>query len=969
MNSYINSMLNLTNIVKLTYLNKDEMMEAIDTHAGYRYIHYIEDETRGGDNTPIGKIYLLGYSKKDESRTCFEISDYPLSLWHRTTIPEQQTDGWVDAYGKPITRKEFCSEKERRKYVSNLKKRSDYEANQIICNDRPIEQFMKDVFISEAISAEGNQGYLRTFFLDIETEISSSFMPPHIAGNRINMITVFDTDTKTFYTWTLNPVKVLTDTTGEGYKYIAYDFNDNEKALLTHFLHFWEQNYPDVVCGWNSYEFDIPYIIIRCEHILGKTMTRRFSPFNEYTVHHFQTDEIDEETGKNIDSDEIENIIIPGISQLDELKLYRDKFQVKAALDGGYGLGNVGLAEELGDKVRYETTLLDLYLTDWQKFYEYNVRDVDLLYAIEKKCKLIPLARSVAGFGFCNYEEIYFSRYILSTLALYTLKNRDHVMFNTYGNKFREKKPYEGAFVFDPIPGRYSGGIGCVDFNSLYPSCMRAMNLSPETYVGQLIWPEGDHQWDTWQKIGGVDGLKDDYMYDFIIDRNDIQTPKQIQLTKQQIKELLNTKCLICGPNFTFFLKHEVKRGIIADWCSDFFAWRKSVKAERSDYKKTLHKEKDTSKQFELKTKIENLTNLQQCIKIFLNSCYGQLGLSSSPLYNPAIVQSVTRLGRFCNLNGSRLYKEWLTKTYNIDSEEVTTVGGDTDSLFVSLEPIVKSFSVDKNLPLDLNKWDDQSKLNLWEFVSKFVDTTLIPEIQALVTKFCHTSNAKVLRYGLEYIGSGGIYESPKHYGVHKIIDEGPELVDKFKFTGIELKKATVPAEVKAFLKDIYCTAIVDPKFTDDKLIDKLSDVYEKIQNMNANEIGQWRGYNKENEMGEGFLNVRKGMTGISKAVGFYNQIAEDMGISKKYGTIELGDKSQTVYIKPSNKYGINIIAFKPHTWPTEFDDVFEIDKPKMFEKVIMSPLKNFFNALKFTKSKNYNPELTRNLAFSVDDI
>ena len=962
---------NFEKTVRLSYLDKERLSREIDLHAGYRYVHYIEDERAEGDENPIGTVYLLGYSKKDGSRTCFEISDYPLILWERTDIAEDE-NSWHDSYGKPIVKKTFDSEVSRRKYVKALKGLENYVERQVVCCDRPTDQFMKEVFLPEAISAEANQGKLRTFYIDIETEISGAFMPPHISANRINMITVLDSETNTFYTWSLQKVKVLEDTTGEGFKYVAYDdFQDSEPVMLRHFVDFWERNYPDVVCGWNSYGFDIPYIICRCEKVIGKAATKRFSPFNEYIIRHELTEERDPETDRRIESPEIENVVLPGISQLDEMKLYKNKFHVKEALDGGYGLGNVGKAEGLGGKVAYETTLLDLYLHDWQKFYEYNVRDVDLLYAIEKKCKLIPLARTICGFGFCNYEDIYQSTsYLVNTLALYTLKNRDHVIFNTYANKFCEKRPYEGAFVFPPVMGRYSGGIACVDFNSLYPSCIRAMNLSPETYVGRLVWPDGEAQWDTWQKAGGVEGLNPDYSYEFIMDRNDVPAPgKSVQLNKEQIKKLLADRCLICGPNLTFFLKHEIKRGVIADWAGDFFAWRKKVKKQAGEAARKSHKEKDKAKKFDLETQAEVLGNLQQAIKIMLNSVYGLLGASSCVLYNPSIVQSVTRLGRFCNINGSRIYRRWLQEHYNISEDYVPQASGDTDSLFLNLQAVTEDLAKQWGISKDLNKWSDDQKLKLWENISKFVDESLIPNVQALVKDLCKTNNSEVLRYGLEYIGSGGIYESKKHYGVHKIVDEGPELVDKFKFTGISIKKAEVPPEIKEFLRNVYCTAIVNPDFDDNAMSEELTRIYGEVKKMSANELGRWQGYGTERKMGEGFLNAEKGMTGTSKAVGFYNQIIKDMGLGKKYGSIEVGDKVQLVYIRPENKYGINVMAFKPKSWPEEFNEVFEIDRPKMFEKIIMSPLENFFEALRFNSSKEYNPAAVADLAYSVDDL
>ena len=181
--------------------------------------------------------------------------------------------------------------------------------------------------------------------------------------------------------------------------------------------------------------------------------------------------------------------------------------------------------------------------------------------------------------------------------------------------------------------------------------------------------------------------------------------------------------------------------------------------------------------------------------------------------------------------------------------------------------------------------------------------------------------------------------------------------------------KAEVPPEIKEFLRNVYCTAIVNPDFDDNAMSEELTRIYGEVKKMSANELGRWQGYGTERKMGEGFLNAEKGMTGTSKAVGFYNQIIKDMGLGKKYGSIEVGDKVQLVYIRPENKYGINVMAFKPKSWPEEFNEVFEIDRPKMFEKIIMSPLENFFEALRFNSSKEYNPAAVADLAYSVDDL
>ena len=658
--------------------------------------------------------------------------------------------------------------------------------------------------------------------------------------------------------------------------------------------------------------------------------------------------------------------------QADDLVLYSKKFGVKQALDGGYGLSNVGLAEGLGSKVAYETTLKDLYLTDWQKFYEYNVRDVDLLAAIEKKCKLIPLARTVAGFGLTNYDFIYQSApYLVPTITIFCKKHRANMIFNSYANNFREKVRFEGAWVIPPVVGRYLYGTATVDFNSLYPSCMRMMNLSIETYVGRIddgYSGEGGLDND-WMTRGGIDGYPDDYVFKLIVDRVDMQREVVKEIDAKTLRHLLDTKLIICPTNMTLFLKHEIKRGVIADWAEVFFNRRKATKEEMFKCGKAADTCEDSIEKEKLLTRKENLGNLQQALKICLNSIYGALSTTGCPfLHSIGLAQSVTRAGRFCNYNGRLFYAQWLKENYNVDDDYVVTASGDTDSFFMNLEAVTKDFIKKNGWDKNINNWTDEQKLTLWNHMQKFTDEYLVPHVQALVTKEFHTSNAAPMKYGLEYMTSGGIFESPKHYIVHKIVDEGPKLVDKFKYTGIELKKAVVPPEIKKFMKDIYFTAVLDPNFNLEAARKKMDEVYQELLKMSPNQLAKWQGYGTESQM-DGFLVEAKGATGIGKCANYYNQIVKKLKLDKKYALINVKDKVQTIYIKPSNKYGISQIGFPPKQWPKEFDDIFEIDYPKMMEKVVISPLKGMLKALNMDSLIKYNPSTVANLEYSIDDI
>ena len=418
--------------------------------------------------------------------------------------------------------------------------------------------------------------------------------------------------------------------------------------------------------------------------MLGKAKARYISPLEDYRIVHERDLKKRDDKGRPVDKEEIEYIDIKGVFQADALLLYRDKFGVKQALDGGYGLSNVGKAEGLGSKVAYETTLKDLYNQDWQKFYEYNVRDVDLLVDIERKCKLIQLARTVAGFGLTNYDFIYQSApYLIPTITIFCKKHRENMIFNSYSNNFREKVQFEGAWVIPPVVGRYMYGTATDDFNSLYPSCMRMMNLSIETYVGRIddgYTGEGGLDND-WMTRGGIDGYPEDYVFNLIIDRCDMDIPEYKTITAKQLKQLLETKLIICPTNMTLFLKHEVKRGVIADWAEVFYNRRKATKKEMFKCENEAEKCKDPVERENLLTRHENLDNLQYALKICLNSIYGALSTTGCPfLHSIGLAQSVTRAGRFCNYNGREYYKKWLKEQYSIDDNYVVTASGDTDS-------------------------------------------------------------------------------------------------------------------------------------------------------------------------------------------------------------------------------------------------------------------------------------------------
>lgn len=238
--------------------------------------------------------------------------------------------------------------------------------------------------------------------------------------------------------------------------------------------------------------------------------------------------------------------------------------------------------------------------------------------------------------------------------------------------------------MFPPIPGVYRGGIACVDFNSLYPSSIRAMNLSPETYVGKVSnITDFDKLGSQWRQVFNSEppiDLGDESITElWFFPNGDARRKRKIK--KTDLMELLKTK-LIFTRNNTLFLKHSVKQGVVSGWCKHFYNLRKTTKKKMQALEYALYKnEIPEDKIEETKTEVQNLDARQMAYKLAINSIYGILGTNHSPLYIVELAQTITRLGKFCNLSANKFIGNVFKQRYNVDESYITSVSGDTDSV------------------------------------------------------------------------------------------------------------------------------------------------------------------------------------------------------------------------------------------------------------------------------------------------
>jgi hypothetical protein len=270
------------------------------------------------------------------------------------------------------------------------------------------------------------------------------------------------------------------------------------------------------------------------------------------------------------------------------------------------------------------------------------------------------------------------------------------------------------------------------------------------------------------------------------------------------------------------------------------------------------------------------------------------------------------------------------------------------NSQFVNVACVTNDFKKKYNLKNKIADWSNEEKLKFWKYLDDFVENEVNPFVQGIIKEWYHTERPEVLRYSLEYVGDTEVMESKKHYAVHKVLSEGPQIVDKIKYSGIELKKASIPKKIKEYLGEIYNSALTKD-WNDNDFKNYILKIYPEFEKLDINDIAIWKGYNTSRQA-TGFLKMEKGTTGIAKAATFYNQLISKQGlnIASKYDSIRIGDKVRVCYIKPTNKYNIDVIAFNDGQYPDEFKELFQVDYEKMFDKLIKSPLKNFLIACKW---------------------
>ena len=415
------------------------------------------------------KMRLFTWSE-DGARITTDVGYHPY-FYYETSNPRLQSA--ISLYGTKL-RKIICrSDKERRDKIKDL------GIDRIFENITPYQQFLIDLYWDKNEEDDFDKFPLKNWFFDIEVYSPDEFPKPEDAKYPINIITVYDTLDKMYYSWGLGEYKPDIEN-------IIYVNCKTEKDLLWNFLNFYRKDPPDILSGWNSETFDIPYIINRLNNVFGEDVRDMISPMNEELKRPVYARQFMGSFGR-----EQVKYIVEGISMLDYLDIYKT---FSMGQRDSYKLDSIGEYEGVGRKIdTNNTNLATLAKKDWKTFVDYNIQDVTLLAKLDEKLQFLDLVRMLSYVGLTPFNAALGTISTVNGRAIIQArKGDDPRVIPTFIKDVTRTEKYEGAYVSEPQRG-FQENIISFDANSLYPSVMITLNLSPETKFGAITFTDDTH--------------------------------------------------------------------------------------------------------------------------------------------------------------------------------------------------------------------------------------------------------------------------------------------------------------------------------------------------------------------------------------------------------------------------------------------------------------------------------------------
>jgi DNA polymerase elongation subunit (family B) len=684
----------------------------------------------------------------------------------------------------------------------------------------------------------------------------------------------------------------------------------DEFDLIRKFLGWWQSEYPDVITGWNVQNFDIPYMVNRIRKLMGENEAKKLSPWgviNDKMV----------DLGMNR---KIKSYSILGIATLDLLDLYQ-RYAKNGKSQESYKLDNIA-HEELGErKLSYEEvgTLFNLYKEDYQKFIDYNIKDVDLVDKIDDKNKLIELALTLSYDNKCNFEDVFAQVRMWDVICFHHLKAQNKVVPPI--ERHEKEAAYVGAYVKDPIIG-FHNWVASFDVNSEYPSVIMGSNISPETIIEPVDY--------------------DDAMRSLVSSNISVDS---LLARKLDLSALKNSNVCLTA-NGQFFRRD--KQGFMPEMVEKMFADRKKYKKEMLDAEAAYENEKDPEKKKELKNKIAKYNNLQLSKKVSLNSLYGALGSKFFRFFDLRNAIAVTTTGQLSIRWIERTLNQYLNKILKTTGEDYV-IALDTDSVYLRLGPLVG-----KTIGEDLGTGDTARVIS---FLDKVCENKIQPVIDTACGDLGDYTNVFQQKIFMKREGlcDKAIWTAKKRYILSVWNNEGVQYEKpKKKVMGLEMVKSSTPSSCREKLREA-----VDVIFDKDEstIQQFIKDFRKEFETLPLSDISFPRGLNglvkyadKRSIYGSGTpIHVRGALV--------YNHFLNTNGLATKYPLINNGEKLKFVFLKEPNTIQSNVISFPQGGIPEEFALSKYIDYNTQFEKAFLDPLKIILDSIGWKTEKTASLE------------
>jgi len=795
---------------------------------------------------------IKAVERKDGKRIYRE---YPVKY---TFYYKDQRGKYKSVYGDLLSRIVCKNTKDFRKEVAINRDKELFESD-----INPIFQCLSEHYLNQ------DAPKLNIAFFDIETDFDPErgFADPSDPFMPITSISVYLQWLETMVCLAVPP-KTLTMEQAE--KELEGIDNvmlfEREGDMIDTFLTLIEDS--DILSGWNSEGYDIPYTVNRTARVLSKDDTRRFCLWGQLPKKRTY-----EKFGK-----ESETFDLVGRVHLDSLNLYR-KYTYEERHT--YRLDAIGEIEVGENKVPYEGTLDALYNNDFRKFIEYNIQDTALLDKLDKKLRFIDLSNELAHANTVLLQTTMGAVAVTEQAIVNEAWHRGLQVPNR-AKRDDENTQAAGAYVAFPKKGLHKW-VASMDLNSLYPSVIRALNMAPETVVGQIRPEISDarvHEDMNLKKksfAGSWEGRFATEEYEAVMEqRKDIALTVDWEnggsdvLSGAEIYKVIfdsNQPWMLSANGTIFTTEFEgVIPGILKRWYS-----------ERKDLQKMLKKAKDAGNAAE----IEYWDKRQLVKKINLNSLYGAILNPGCRFFDKRIGQSTTLTGRTIVKHMSAEANKVITGTYDHTGDAV--IYGDTDSVYFSAWP-----TLGKEIEAGKIPWDTEKAITLYDQVSEAVDSTFVDMMGRAF--HCPKSRADVIAAGREIVAKTGLYITKKRYAALVVDNEGFRTdVDgkpgKVKAMGLDLRRSDTPVFMQEFLSELLLMVLTDKP---------QEDVLERIT-VFRKEFSERPGW-------------EKGSPKRANKVGHYRRLEEKQGKANMPGHVRASINWNTLKRMNGDKYSEEIV-------------------------------------------------------------